>query len=190
MAWHGARRPAAGATQVALVALPMALVLLGYASLHTERLYIDLMLPAGMALTFLSAVKLHDTLRRHAFGLRTAPAPGRHALATGSAAHHAEQLERRVFDLAIRHRVPVSGGTRMAGAWGRDDACWVLWNLDDGEAASALGGEVLREVPPAWAVRFAVSDDAEHDLHRALSQRDEPARTAPAAAPGIEHASA
>ena len=187
LAWQATRRRAAGATQGALIALPIGLTLLGYASLHSQWLYLDLMLPAGMALTFLSVVKLHDALRRRLFGLNTRPGAGRSALATGSPARWAEQLERQVFDLAGRHGLAVSGGLHTAGAWGRADSCWVLWNLDPA-ALPGLDGSLRRANPAAWTLPFEVTDDAQRDLHLAL------ARACPAVAPadhvlqGVNHA--
>jgi adenylate cyclase len=170
IAWQATRRRAAGATQIALIALPIGLVLLGHASLHSEWLYLDLMLPAGLALTFLSVVKLHDTLRRQVFGLRSAPIAGHCALATGGEARCAEQLERQVFDLAGRHGLAVSGGVHTAGSWGAGDSCWVLWDIDP--ALAARFGTALRAaIPAAWVVRFMVSADAERDRHAALAQR-------------------
>ena len=170
VAWRATRWRAASATQVALIVLPICLVTLGYASLHTEWLYLDLMLPAGVALSFLSLVKLHDTVRRHGFGLRAVPAAGRHALATGSAARCAEQLERQVFDLAGRHGLVVSGGVNTAGIWGDGDSCWVLWNLDAADAA-AFAVALRAAIPGAWALPFVVSSEPQHDLHRALGAR-------------------
>ncbi len=170
IAWRATRWRAASATQLALIVLPVCLVALGYASLHTEWLYLDLMLPAGVALSFLSLVKLHDTVRRHGFGLRAVPEAGRHALATGSAARCAEQLERQVFDLAGRHGLKVSGGVNTAGIWGDGDSCWALWNLDAADAA-AFGAALRAAIPGAWALPFEVSSDAQHDLHRALGAR-------------------
>ena len=170
IAWQATRRRAASATQGALIGLPILLVAIGYASLHSEWLYLDLMLPAGIALTFLSLVKLHDTLRRQVFGLRSVPLAGRHALATGSEARCAEQLERQVFDLAGRHNLAVSGGVHTAGIWGAGDSCWVVWNLD--EAAARPFGDALRAaIATAWTVPFAVTDDAERDRHLALARR-------------------
>lgn len=170
IAWRATRWRAASATQLALIVLPVCLVALGYTSLHTEWLYLDLMLPAGVALSFLSLVKLHDTVRRHGFGLRAVPEAGRHALATGSAARCAEQLERQVFDLAGRHGLKVSGGVNTAGIWGDGDSCWALWNLDAADAA-AFGAALRAAIPGAWALPFEVSSDAQHDLHRALGAR-------------------
>lgn len=170
IAWRATRWRAASATQLALIVLPVCLVALGYTSLHTEWLYLDLMLPAGVALSFLSLVKLHDTVRRHGFGLRAVPEAGRHALATGSAARCAEQLERQVFDLAGRHGLKVSGGVNTAGIWGDGDSCWALWNLDAADAA-AFGAALRAAIPGAWALAFEVSNDAQHDLHRALGAR-------------------
>lgn len=170
IAWRATRWRAASATQLALIVLPICLVTLGYASLHTEWLYLDLMLPAGVALSFLSLVKLHDTVRRHGFGLRAVPEAGRHALATGSAARCAEQLERQVFDLAGRHGLVVSGGVNTAGIWGDGDSCWALWNLDAADAA-AFGAALRAAIPGAWALPFVVSSEPQHDLHRALGAR-------------------
>lgn len=170
VAWRATRWRAASATQLALIVLPVCLVTLGYASLHTEWLYLDLMLPAGVALSFLSLVKLHDTVRRHGFGLRAVPEAGRHALATGSAARCAEQLERQVFDLAGRHGLAVSGGVNTAGIWSDGDSCWALWNLDAAEAV-AFGAVLRAAIPGAWALPFVVSSEPQHDLHRALGAR-------------------
>jgi len=168
--WRATRKRAASATQIALIALPVCLVAIGYASLHTEWVYLDLMLPAGVALTFLSIVKLHDTLRRHVFGLRDAPRPGTEALAVGTAARHAEQLERLVFDVAARTGLQASGGVNSAGAWGEGDSCWVLWNLD-AATVRTVTAQLAAGAPAAWAVPFGVGVDAQHDLHRALAQR-------------------
>ncbi len=168
LAWQATRRRAAGATQIALLALPLALVTIGYASLHTEWLYLDLMLPAGIALTFLSAVKLIDTCRRHVFGLSERPAAGCFALAVGSVVACAEQLERQVFDVAARRKLEVSGGVHSAGAWGRGDAGWVIWGLTATDA-EAIGAALRRAIPAAWVTRFAVGDDPERDRHAALA---------------------
>jgi len=177
LAWTATRQRAAGATQIAMFSLPIALALLGYASLHSEWLYLDLMLPAGVALTFLSIVSLHDTVRRHVLGLRSRPEVGGLALATGSQARLAEQLERQVFDLAGRRGIAVSGGVNTAGAWSDGDACWVLWNLDP--AAAQDIGEALRSaLPAAWTLSFVVTGNAQADLHAALSRRYEPSAPA------------
>ena len=170
LGWAATRRRAASTTQFALVALPICLMAIGFASLHTEWLYLDLMLPAGVALTFLSLVKLHDTLRRHVFGLREPPRPGTQALAVGTAARDAEQLERHVFDMAGHAGLAVSGGVHTAGAWGDSDSCWVLWNLDDA-SAEALASRLRSAVPAAWAVQLDVGDDAQHDVHQALARQ-------------------
>ena len=174
VAGFATRRRAASATQIALIALPVGLALLGYASLHSEWLYLDLMLPAGIALTFLSVVKLHDTLRRQAFGLRSPPQAGRFALTTGCEARCAEQLERQVFDLAGRQGLAVSGGVHTSGMWGAGDSGWVLWNLD-AAAAHALGDALRAAIPAAWTVPFAVTADPERDRHLALAARRAPA---------------
>ena len=168
VAWRAAHRRAASATQLALIVLPIGLVAVGFASLHTEWLYLDLMLPAGIALTFLSLVKLFDTVRRQVFGLQSRPEAGLHALATGSAARCAEQLEREVFDLAGRHGLPVSGGVNTAGVWGDGASGWVLWNLDEA-TATAFGAALRSAIPGAWAVLFVVSADPQRDLHAALA---------------------
>ena len=189
-AWQATRRRAASATQFALIALPIGLVLLGYASLHSERLYLDLMLPAGIALTFLSGVKAHDSVRRLVFGLRSGPETGRLALATGSAAACAEQLERQVFDLASRRGLKVSGGVHTSGNWGPGDSCWVLWNLDEA-AAQAIGTALHASIPAAWTVPFAVKDDAQSELHFALSRRNQPgALPTDEILQGVDHESA
>ena len=172
LAWRGTRRRISSATQYALIALPIGLVLLGYASLHSEWIYLDLMLPAGMALTFLSLVKLYDTTRRKVFGLHTTPRPGRHALAIGSEARHAEQLERQVFDFAGRRKLSVSGGAHSTGSWGSGDASWVLWNLDE-TAAHAMSEQLHAKIPAAWSVDFEVGANPQRDLHAALLRRHE-----------------
>lgn len=168
--WRATRKRAASATQIALIVLPVCLVAIGYASLHTEWVYLDLMLPAAVALTFLSIVKLHDTVRRHVFGLRMPPLAGTQALAVGSAARSAEQLERAVFDVAGRRGLAVSGGVNTAGAWGEADSCWVLWNLD-ATAMQEIARSLGEAVPSAWTCAVAVGNDAERDVHEALARR-------------------
>ena len=174
LAWTASRQRAVRATEFALVGLPIVLLLLGYLSLHSEWLFLDLMLPAGMAIAFLSLVKGYDTARRFVFGLRRAPQAGRWALACGCAVRAAEQLERHVFDLGVRHGLGVSGGSRAAGSWGDADACWVLWEVADPATAAALEDDLRDAFPSAWTQLFAVTQDADRDLHRALSRRGSP----------------
>jgi len=102
--------------------------------------------------------------------LRDAPRPGTEALAVGTAARHAEQLERLVFDVAARAGLQASGGVNSAGAWGEGDSCWVLWNLD-AATVRTVTAQLAAGAPAAWAVPFGVGVDAQHDLHRALAQR-------------------
>ena len=71
-----------------------------------------------------------------------------------------------------RQGLAVSGGVHTAGLWGAGDSCWVLWNLDEA-VAKAIGNALRSAIPAAWALPFAVTDDAQRDLHAALARRSQ-----------------
>lgn len=184
LAWALVRRGSAGATRRALVVLPPLLLALGYASLHTEAVYLDLALPATLALSLLSGVALFDALRCALYGRRRGEAAGPQALACGAPARAAEWLERAVFDLAAQRGLRVSGGRAASGEAGALQGLWVLWGVADaamlGEAAAAL----RRAVPAAWSTGFAVGASPQQDLFAALAWAVPPG--VPAAVPVVE----
>lgn len=170
LAWTFTRRGSAGATQSALFGLPLMLVALAYASLHSEAFYLDLMLPAGLALSFLSGVSAFDALRRRLLGRAADRAGGPMALACGSASDSAERLERALFDHAAREGLHISGGRSAAGDGGRCHALWVLWGLADAAAAQRASQSIERAVPRGWTRPFVVGAEPQDDLLRALGE--------------------
>lgn len=169
LAWAAVRHGRAGSTGHALWALPVLLLLLAYASLHGEVFYLDLTLPATAALTFLSAVKGHDALRRWRFGQREDAHAGPWAVAFGGPAALAEDMERAVFDLAAVSACTVSGGAAGSGDLGASHAVWALWALPDAAAAQQLAQALRQAVPLAWSTVFAVGAMPQQDLYLALA---------------------
>jgi hypothetical protein len=169
LAWSAVRHGRAGSTGHALWALPMLLMALAYASLHSEVLYLDLTLPATAALTFLSAVKGHDALRRVRFGHADDAGSGPWAVACGAASAQAEDIERAVFDMAAAAACSVSGGAADSGDNGAGHAVWALWALPDAAAAERVARALRQAVPLAWSTAFAVGAVPQHDLYRALA---------------------
>jgi hypothetical protein len=182
-AWRMVRRGGAGATKQALVRLPLLLLAIGFASLHTEAYYLDLMLPAALTLSYLSAVAAFDALRRRRLGLRSGQPAGPRAVACGTDQETAERLERAVFDLAGRERLRVGGSVAACGDSGRCHSVWVLWSVPDDAGAARVRQALAAAVPGAWHVAFEVGADPQGDLARALA-RDlpPPARPGPAGA--------
>jgi adenylate cyclase len=168
-AWAVVRRGSAAATARALWALPLCLLTIGYASLHSESIYLDLSLPATAVLTFLSAVKLHDALRRRVFGLRSGAIAGPRALICAGPSGQCEQIERAVLDVAARLDRPVTGLAAAAGDCGPVSSTWVLWALPDATASDALAAALGHAVPQAWCRGFDVGIDPQRDLHAALA---------------------
>ena len=170
LAWLTVRHGRAGSSAHALWALPTLLMALAYASLHSELIYLDLTLPATAARSFLSAVKLHDVLRRTRFGQPDDARYGPWAVACGGSAAQAEDTERAVFDVAAVSGCLVSGGAATSGDNGACHASWTLWALPDAGAADAVDQALHQAAPQAWNVVFAVGRSPQHDLHQALAQ--------------------
>lgn len=170
LAWAIVARGRAGAGRRALWALPLLLLLIGYASLHSERLYLDLSLPATAALTFLSAVAVHQAWVRQRLGRGADDAAGPFAVACGGPAAEAERVERAVCDLAARWGLKVSGGAVDSGDAAGAHAAWALWALPD--AATAAEAETLlrRALPAGWCRSFAVGAEPQRDLFQTLAQ--------------------
>ena len=184
LAWLTVRHGRAGSSAHALWALPTLLMALAYASLHSEVIYLDLTLPATAALSFLSAVKLHDLLRRVRFGQPDDACYGPWAVACGGSAAQAEDIERAVFDVAAVSASLVSGGAASSGDNGSCHASWTMWALPDARAANEIEQALHKAAPQAWRVAFAVGRTPQHDLHQAMAcalsvQRDEQPRTTP-----------
>lgn len=157
VAWSIARRGKSGSTGRALWALPMLLLGVGYLSLHSERLYIDLSLPAAAALTFLSTVKLHDTVRRHLFGLRSAAEiSGSYALLCGGPTAQAERIERAVVDFAAAVHLPITGSVGTTGDCGPAHSMWVIWCLADRTSVEHVETALRHDLPDAWYLAFEV----------------------------------
>jgi len=183
LAWSVVQRGRAGATGRALWGLPLLLMAIGYASLHSEAIYLDLSLPATAVLTFLSAVKLHDALRCRAFGRKAGAAIGPHALACGGAAAHSEQIERAVFDVAAQWRLAVTGGRAASGACAAAHSLWVLWGVPDAATAGRVSKALRLALPRAWCHDFVVGAEPQRDLFRALADAAPAADERPIAAP-------
>ena len=155
LAWWAVRRGNAGASRHALLLLPAVLMGLGYASLHTEAVYLDLTLPATLALSFISIAALFDALRCRWFGLRADDASGPFALACGAPSSSAEWLERVLLDIATREGLRVSGCRAASGRLGTMHGLWALWGLLDELRATQIALEMSRRVPGAWFQYFA-----------------------------------
>lgn len=162
LAWWLVRRGHAGASRRALWALPLLLMAVGWASLHSEWLYLDLALPATVALAFLTLVVVLDGWRRLHFG--GAPVPGL-ALVCGSTAAAAEELERAVFDAAARLGLRVGGGHADSGEHGGLHSVWTLWAVPDAATASALAAAL----PAGWCTVFTAGAAPLHDRVAAIS---------------------
>jgi CHASE2 domain-containing sensor protein len=172
--WVARRAGVAGTSRV-LVVLPLALLALGWASLHTERWWLDLTLPAAVALLYLSALRGHDALRRRWLGLQQAPTPGCHALWLRCPGD-GEQLERRLLDA-----VATTPGT-AASAW--QDVCgvvgaaptpalpavWVVWQLADRAQAEAFQCRLAAWLPTAECGHFTATAAPDGGLHAALAE--------------------
>lgn len=171
VAWALVKQGSAGATRRALVLLPPLLLAVGYASLHTERVYLDLMLPATLALGFLSGVSLLDALRCWWLGRAAQQATGPQALACGAPAEAAEWLERAVFDCAAREGLHVSGCRAVSGDAGGLQGLWVLWGLADEAVAVRVAGDLRQRVPRAWSVGFAPGPRPQQALFETLARR-------------------
>lgn len=170
LAWAVVRRGSTDATSRALWGLPLVLLAIGYASLHTETMYVDLTLPATAALAFLSAVKLHDTLRLRLCGLRPDSIAGPRAIVFGGPAAQAERLERAVLDAAAGSRLRVTGSKAAGGAHGTAHAVWVLWALPNAVAAERLETTLRQSVPLAWCRSFEVGSSPHRDLFLAVAE--------------------
>ena len=155
--------------RLATFGLPALLGLIGYASLHTERVYLDLAVPAAIALSYLSIVRLYEAARARAFRLREAPAPGTWAVVCIGTAHLAERFQWRVFDAAAARRwrvvnlVPASAGV-VQPAWAL--ACIANQDAAD-EQARAFG----RSDPDVWCRTLEITDRFPECLYRTLADR-------------------
>ncbi len=155
-------------TSRALVGLPLALLLLGYASLHSERVFLDLSLPAAAVLAMLAAIRFYDAARRWLLAQSEEPAMGSHALWVSAPHPASEDIERAVLDAAAR-----CGGTTS----GWLEACpgallppvWVLWDLPDAALAGAVRERLARRAPGLRGGSFVIDAAAEACLQRALS---------------------
>lgn len=170
LAWAVVRRGRADATSRALWGLPVLLIAIGFASLHSESLYVDLSLPATAVLTFLSVVKLHDGLRRRLFGLRSCAQAGPLAIACGGPSEQAELIERTVLDIAARWRLSVSGTKALSGASGEAHSLWTLWGLLDAQSVESVEQSLRQTLPTAWFQVFDVGAEPQRDLFRALTR--------------------
>lgn len=160
-AWAVARRGSVGSTRRALFGLPILLVALAYASLHTERVYFDLMLPAGLVLSYLSAVVGFDTLRRNFLGASGNVDPGEIALVCGAPATLAERLERTVFDIAASRRLRVTGGGVAAGDGGKLHGFWIVWGFSGPERAQEIAGALTSRLVGVWTRSTLIVRDAD-----------------------------
>lgn len=167
--WAARRSGVAGTSRV-LLGLPLGLLAVGYASLHSERWLLDLTLPAAVALLYLSALRSHDALRRRLLGLDGAPSAGRWALWARAAQGGHEAIERRVLDAVAGE--PGAAASAWVDDCGRagQPALWVVWNLATPARAQALRqqlGAVLGG--RAELGLFEIASATDGGLHRALA---------------------
>lgn len=170
LCWGIVRRGHAGDTGAMLIGLPVLLLGVGWASLHSERVFLDLSLPATAALAYISIVKLHDAGRRRALGVDADDSTGPFALVCGGRREQAEHIERVVFDLAAHWRLSVSGGEMASGDNGALHAIWSLWGLPDTALAERVGRQFRDAVPAAWCHTLAVGNEPQRDLFLALAR--------------------
>ena len=162
------RRAGVVGTSRALVGLPLALLLLGYASLHSERVLLDLTLPAAAVLAMLSAIRGYDGARRWLLAQRGEPETGTHALWVRAPQPASEDIERAMQDAAARC-VATTSGWLEACPGALLPPVWVLWGLPDTAAVQAVRGQLAQRAPGLRAGSFVVDDTAEACLQRALA---------------------
>jgi len=165
-----ARRAGVAGTSRPLVALPLLLMALGYASLHTERWWLDLSLPAAAALLYLSLLKGFDALRRHVWRAEQAGPPGAQALCVLVPKAHAEQAERALLDVLAAHPgwrlsqwQDTSGGAALP-------TVWALWPQQHGQDAQALVHTLASSTPSMSTEPFTIAPGLASGLPTALAR--------------------
>jgi hypothetical protein len=169
-AW-AARRAGVAGTSRALVGLPLLLMALGYASLHTERWWLDLSLPAAAVLLYLSAIKGFDALRRHLWRAQVAGPVGARALWVQAPRQQAEQAERCLLDaLAYQPGQRFSCWQDSSGG-GLLPTVWVAWPLADAPALDDLQQALQSAAPRLRCGAFFIDAGAAAGLAAALDRR-------------------
>jgi CHASE2 domain-containing sensor protein len=170
VAW-GRARP----IRVATLIIPMLLILIGYASLHSERVYIDLAMPAAIAIAYLSAIRLYESLRGWFFRLRSPPPDGSWSVACVAPETRAEHFQWRVFDAAaergwrVLSLVPIADSVVLP--------TWALVRIASHADAEAQAARFALADPTVWCAPYQVSAQFPACLYRALAERA--AATAP-----------
>jgi len=159
----------ASSIRFATVALPALLALVGYASLHSERVYFDLMIPAAIALTYLSAIRMYESLRTRRFRLKQAPAAGTWAVVCEGSERIAERFQWRIFDVAAARLwsvVALAPASENLLAWS-----WALVGIGGRDAAEAQVRAFGRTDPAISCRAFEVTDRFPQCLYRTLAER-------------------
>lgn len=174
LALWAARRAGVDGTARVLVQLPLAMLLLVWLSLHTERWLLDLMLPAASVLLYLSLLRSYDGLRRRTLGLHEqAPPPGSWAVWLRARRDRDEQIERAVLDIAASAGLEASACADACGLVddrGGLPSLWVLWRLPDRATGAALCQRLQSDWPMLASGLFSVQPGADHGLYAALAQ--------------------
>ena len=167
--WAARRSGVAGTSRV-LLGLPLGLLAIGYASLHSERWLLDLTLPAAVALLYLSALRTHDALRRRLLGQDGPPPAGRWALWARAPQGGHEAIERHLLDaVAAEPGASASAWQDDCGRAGQP-ALWVVWNLASPGRAQALRQQLAARLGPSADLGpFEIQAATDGGLHRALA---------------------
>jgi adenylate cyclase len=166
----------ASSIRLATVGLPALLAVVGYASLHSERVYLDLAIPAAIALSYLSGIRIYEALRTRRFRLQEPPSPGTWAVVCVASAQLAERFQWRVFDVAAARLWSV---VTLAPASERVLASsWALLGIGDRKAAEAQIRSLGRSDPDVSCRAFEVTERFPECLYRTLADPTLPLRSA------------
>ena len=154
--------------RIATFFLPALFATVGFVSLHSERVYLDLAMPAAIALTFLSGVGLYDALRARVFRIDRMPGEGTWGVACVGSDRTAERFQWCLYDAAAKSRCQVS-------ALGRANEsiiapAWSVVGLADHDAAERLAA-ALPGRTGTWCRPFRASGRFPECLYRALADR-------------------
>ena len=156
----------------ATLGLPALLALVGYASLHTERAYLDLAVPAAIALTYLSTIRLYETVRARRFRLLRSPTAGTWAVACVGSARIAERFQWRVFDVAAARLWSVV--TLAPASENVLATSWALVGIRDQRTAEAQIKAFGRTDADVSCRAFEVTDRFPECLYRTLADQPLP----------------
>lgn len=166
----------ASSIRFATLGLPALLALVSYASLHSERVYLDLAVPAAIALSYLSAIRIYESLRARRFRLREAPSPGTWAVACVGSTRIAERFQWRVFDVAAARLwsvVSLASASEIVLA-----SAWALVGIRDRDSAEAQIRALGRTDPDVACRAFEVTERFPECLYRTLADPTLPLQSA------------